>query len=186
MKFTIIILIILLLLFLPLPIKIKVEYINNNLTLKLYKHTIFSSKKGVENKYLRRAIKKDKDNLKNNKNATTSKPQKNLSIKKLYKNITYNKFKPKIKISGSLTYGLEDAALCAILYGLICNFPNLLYFLLSSIFKVKNLSLDINPKFNTFILSFGITSIFYFNIANIIYMLYLVIKSREIKEVAPK
>lgn len=183
MKFTIIILIILLLLFLPLPIKIKVEYINNNLALKLYKHTIFSSEKGIKNKHLRKAFKKEKSSKKNKK---SSKPKKILSIKKLYRNITCNKFKPKIKISCSLTYGLEDAALCAILYGLICNFPNLLYFLLSSIFKVKNLSFDINPKFNTFILSFGISSIFYFNIANIIYMLYLVSKSREIKEVAPK
>ena len=97
-----------------------------------------------------------------------------------------NKFKPKIKLNGDINYGIEDAALCALLYGLLCNISSFIYILLKIIFKIKTLDLNINPKFNTFTLSFGITSIFYFNIANIIYILYLIFKSMEIKEVAPK
>lgn len=195
MKLFVVLIIILIFLFLPLPIKIKIDYINNNLTLKIYKFTFFSSKKGIENKYLKKVIKKEKlkkeklkeeGNLKDNKHISRSKNKKSISFKKLYRNITKNKFKPKIKINGSLTYGIDDAALCAILYGLICNIPNLIFFILNAIFKVKNLIFDINPKFNTSILSFSITSIFYFNIANIIYMLFLLFKSKDFKEVDPK
>ena len=99
--------------------------------------------------------------------------------------LTANKLKPKIIINASLVYGIDDAAFTAILYGLLCNIPNLLYLILNIIFKVKKLSLDIEPKFNKTLLTFGITSIFYFNIANIIYILFLLFKSKEIKEVAP-
>ena len=187
MNFFILLIIIFLLLFLPLPIKIKIEYLNNNLELKLYKFTLFSSKNGIENKFLNKFINKnnkDKNNKKaRNKNKKKSKQK--TSFKKIYSNISNNRFKPKIKIIGSLNYGLDDAALCALLYGILCNLPNIIFFLLSIIFKVKDLKFDINPKFNISLLSFGITSIFYFNIANIIYMLFLLIKSLEIKEVTP-
>ena len=90
-----------------------------------------------------------------------------------------------MKINADLSYGIEDAALCAFLYGLICNLPNLIYILISIIFKVKEIKFDIKPKFNITLLTFGITSIFYFNVANIIYMLFLLIKSKENKEVTP-
>lgn len=186
MKLIIIVIIILLILFLPLPIKIKLEYIDKNLIIKLYKHTIFSSKKGVENKYLKKLLKKKPD-IKNNK--TNSKLQKKynkkISYKNLYRNLSKNRLKPKIKIKVSLSYGIDDAAASAILYGLLCNIPTILYFILSIIFKVKDLSFDIDPKFNSTLLTFGITSIFYFNIANIICILFLLFKSKENKEVAP-
>ncbi len=186
MKLFIIFIIILIILFLPLPIKIKLEYSNKNLVIKLYKYMIFSSLNGVENKYLKKLI-KNKPKIKDNN--IKSKSQRNLikkiSYKKLYKNISTNKLKPKIKLNASLIYGIDDAAVSAILYGLLCNIPTLLYFILNIIFKVKNLSFDIKPKFNTTLLTFGITSIFYFNIANIIYMLFLLFKSKENKEVAP-
>nr|WP_278245135.1 DUF2953 domain-containing protein [Clostridium sartagoforme] len=81
---------------------------------------------------------------------------------------------------------MEDAAYCAILYGLMNNIPTLLRLILDKVFIVKDIKLGITPKFNTNIISFGITSIFYFNIANIIYILYLISKSFEIKEVAPE
>ncbi|EOR20398.1 hypothetical protein A500_17225 [Clostridium sartagoforme AAU1] len=66
------------------------------------------------------------------------------------------------------------------------NIPTLLRLILDKVFIVKDIKLGITPKFNTNIISFGITSIFYFNIANIIYILYLISKSFEIKEVAPE
>ena len=187
MKLFIIFIIILIILFLPIPIKIKIEYLNNNLIIKLYKYTLFSTKNGIENKLLKKIIKKEpkvKETVAKS-NAKMKHPKK-ISIKKLYKNISTNRFKPKLKINAFLIYGFDDAAFTALLYGLLCNLPNLLYFFLSIIFNIKKLSFDIDPKFNTTLLSFGITSIFYFNIANIIYMLFLLLKSIENKEVAPK
>ncbi len=174
-----------LILFLPIPLKIKIEYLDKNLNFKIYKYTIFSSKNGIENKYIKKIIDKNLKNNKSNAPDTHNIKKKKLSLRKLYKNINSNKIKPTIKFSGDINYGLEDAALCAMLYGILCNIPSILYFFLNIIFKVKALDLNIKPNFNTLTFSFGITSIFYFNIVNIIYILYSIIKSMEIKEVAP-
>lgn len=184
MKLFAILIIIFILLFLPLPIKINLEYLNNNLIVKLYKYPLFSSKNGIENKHLKKLI-KNENKIKDDIEKSKRKYKKKISYRKLYRNISTNKLKPKIIINASLVYGIDDAAFTAILYGLLCNIPNLLYLILSIIFKVKKLSLNIEPKFNKTLLTFGITSIFYFNIANIIYILFLLFKSKEIKEVAP-
>ena len=182
MKLLVIITIILIFIFIPIPIKIQIEFSNNNFLLRLYNYRIFSSKKGIENKFIRKNLSKDSSSKKKSKKI---KNKKRISIKNLYYYISKNKYKPKLKITSSLTYGIEDAAICAMLYGIISNIPNLLYFLLSIIFKVKKLHFNIQPKFNTNLLSFYICSIFYFNIANIIYILYLINKCKEIKEVDP-
>lgn len=184
MKLIIILIIILIILFLPLPIKIKLEYLDKNLIIKLYKYPLFSSKNGVENKYLKKLMKK-KPKIKTNKIKAKRKFTRKLSFKNLYRNFSKNKLKPKIKIKASISYGIDDAAISAMLYGLLCNIPFILYLFLSIIFKVKDLSFDIDPKFNSTLLTFGITSIFYFNIANIICILFLLFKSKENKEVAP-
>lgn len=176
--------IITLILFIPIPIKISLEYLNEDFKLKLFNHIIFSYKNGIENKLIKKIFIKRKKNIKVNIHKKNLKNRK-LSFKKLYKNLNSNKLKPIVNLNGYINYGIEDAALCALLYGLLCNIPSLAHIILQIVFKVKNLSLAINPKFNTFALSFGITSIFYFNIVNIIYILYSIIKSMEIKEVAP-
>ena len=184
MNLFIIITITIIILFLPLPLKIQIGYLNNNLVLKFYKFTIFSTKNGIENNLLNKLINKNRES-KNIKEKGKKKSKKKISYISLYQNISTNKFKPNIKVKASITYGVEDAALCAFLYGLICNIPNFIYLFLNIVFKVKDLKFDINPKFNTTLLTFGITSIFYFNIANIIYMLFLLIKSKKFKEVDP-
>jgi hypothetical protein len=188
MTLLLILLVILLIVIFPIPLKIEIKYSNEDFILKLFKHTIFSSKNGVKNKYLKRFLKKKPIKINKNKdykNHKKSRDKKKISFKKLYKNITSNKFKPLIKVKGFLTYGLDDAAYCALLYGLLSNLPGIFNFSLDKIFKVRGIIFDINPKFNTVTLSFGITSIFYFNLANIIYIFYLILKSREFKEVAP-
>ena len=188
MALLLILLVILLIIIFPIPLKIEITYSNKNFIIKLFKFIIFSSKNGVENKYLKRFL--NKKSIKKNryeayKKYIRNRYDKKISFRKLYKNISSNKFKPLIKVKGFLNYGIEDAAHCALLYGLLCNIESIFNFSLDKIFKVKRLIFDINPKFNTITLSFGITSIFYFNIANIIYIFYLFFKSMEIKEVAP-
>lgn len=177
--------IIILIFFFPIPLKIRIEYYDKNLSFKVYKYTIYSSNNGIENELFKKIIKK-KSKINKNKNIQEKKiNKKKISFKKLYKNLSSNKIKPKLKLTCNLNYGLEDAALCAMLYGVLCNIPNILYLILSIVFKVKFLNLDIKPNFEKFTFSIGISSIFYFNIANIIYILILLIKSMEIKEVTP-
>ncbi len=183
----------------PIPLKVEISFNNNIFNLKLFNSNVFSSNNGIENKLLKKLI--DKNKLNSEKETTKKYKDKNpsnswhinqekltkkISIKKIYTNISCNKFKPLIKINGHLNFGIEDAAYCAILYGLLNNIPILLRLMLDKVFIVKDIKLGITPKFNTNIISFGITSIFYFNIANIIYILYLIYKSFEIKEVAPE
>lgn len=192
-------LIIILLLVFPIPLKFNITFSEGVFKLKLFNLNIFSSTNGIENKLLKKLISKTDIDLKKettikykDKKAIKSSPLKRkkiikkISIRKLYTNISCNKFKPLIKIDGNLTFGIEDAAYCAILYGLLCNLPTLIRLILEKIFKVKNIQLNIIPKFNTNTISFGITSIFFFNVANIIYILFLMYKSFEIKEVTPE
>ncbi|MCR1949774.1 MULTISPECIES: DUF2953 domain-containing protein [unclassified Clostridium] len=192
-------LIIILLLIFPIPMKIEISFKEGIFKLKLFNLNIFSSNNGVENKLLKKLINKTNIDLKKettieykNKKAIKSSPlkrkkvMKKISIRKLYTNISCNKFKPFIKINGHLTFGIDDAAFCAILYGLLCNTPTLLRLILEKVFKVKDIKLNITPKFNVNTIYFGITSIFYFNVANIIYILFLIYKSFEIKEVTPE
>lgn len=176
-----------LLLIIPIPLKIDIIYIDTVFKIKIFKYELFSSDIGIKNKYLYNFINKNKRNQKKNLNKENLKKnkKKKLSLKKLYKNLSYNKFKPFLKLNGFLNFGIDDAAFCAIIYGLLCNFPFILNIILSKVFSLKKLDIKIIPKFNINTISFGITSIFYFNIANIIYIFYLIYKSLENKEVNP-
>ncbi|WP_411167899.1 DUF2953 domain-containing protein [Clostridium sp. MB05] len=199
MALILILLIIILLLIIPIPLKFEFIFSENIFKFKLFNLNMFSSNKGIENKFFKNFInkhnlknkEKSKVNCKDKKTINSSslkhkKLNKRLSIKSLYNNISTNKFKPLMKINGTLEFGVEDSASCAIIYGLMCNIPTVLNLILDKPFKVKGVNLDIKPKFNTEILYFDINSIFYFNVANIIYILYLIYISFEIKEVTPE
>ena len=183
----------------PIPLKIEIIYKESIFKLKIFNSNIYSSNNGIENKLIRKIINRTDVDLKkettikykskkamNSSQIKKKKIIKKISIRKLYNNISKNKFRPSIKVNGNLVFGIEDAAYCAILYGFLCNIPLFLRILLDKAFKTKNIKLDIVPKFNTNVITFGITSIFYFNVAHIIYIFYLIHKSFEIKEVTPK
>lgn len=185
MILSLILLFFILLIIIPIPLKIQIIYKDSIFKVNIFKYELFSSDSGIKNKYLYKFINKKKVNK--DLNITNSKhhKKKKLCLKKLYKNLSNNKFRPYLKLNGFLNFGIDDAAFCAIIYGLLCNLPFLLQVLLSSFFSLKKLDFEITPKFNVNTVSFGITSIFYFNIANIIYIFYLVYKSLESKEANP-
>ncbi|GAB6170286.1 hypothetical protein JCM1393_27460 [Clostridium carnis] len=192
---------ILLLLFLiPIPLKITIIVDKNYYALKLFKLTIFSPDKGIGNKYLSRIISNVNNNRKNKSSSkdiksesNTSTPNskklkaKKLSLKLFYLKITQNKFKPGFLLKGDLYFDLEDSAYTAISYGLLCNLNPLIIFFIDKIFSIKEFDLKIHPLFKgSNLLKFNITSIFYTNIAQIIYILYLTYKSYiKIEEVTP-
>lgn len=183
MIFSLILLFCILLIIIPIPLKIEILYKDSILKVKIFKYEIFSSDIGITNKYLYRFINKKNNNSNNDIQIKNSK--KKISFKKLYKNLSYKKFRPYLKLNGFLNFGIDDAAFCAIIYGFLCNIPFILKFILSKFFSLKNFNFEITPKFNINTISFGITSIFYFNIANIIYIFYLIYISLENKEVNP-
>lgn len=180
----------------PISIKLTIHNSKNYFYIKFYNILLFSTEEGAINELIKRLSIKNssKDSTEQNSKEEKSKKQrphplskklktKKLSIIKLYRNLNTNKFKPKFKLKGDIDFELEDAAITAITYGLASNLIPLLYFSFSKLFNVKDLSLQINPHFtgkNLF--NFTITSIFSLNIAQIIYILLLTIKSFENKK----
>lgn len=199
----VILLVFLLLLFIllvPIRVKLTLHFSKGYYYIKFYNILLFSPNKGVINKLLKKLSIKNSAKVSNEQNSKKFRfiPKryapshkevnlKNLSIIKLYKNLSTNKFKPKFRLKGDVNFELEDAAITAIAYGIASNSIPLLYFSFSRILKVKNFSLQINPHFtgkNLF--NITITSIISFNIAQIIYILLLTTKSFENKrEVNP-
>lgn len=189
-----------LILLFTLPIKLTFHISKNYFYIKFYNILLFSPEKGLINKLFKKLsiknsskdiktpnFKKEKHKAKRYNPLSKKLKNKKLSIIKLYNNFTTNKFKPKLKFLGNIDFELEDAAITAIIYGASSNLIPLLYCVFSKFFKVKNFSLKINPHFTgNNLLNFTITSIISLNIAQIIYILVLTIKSLENKkEVGP-
>lgn len=200
MAILLVFLVLLFLLLVPIPIKLTIHLSKDYFYIKFYNILLFSKEKGMLNKLIKKLSTKNSSKESNKKHNKKEKQEskrhnpltQNLNNKKfsfitLYKNLNSNKFKPNFKLQGTVNFELEDAAVTAITYGVVSNFIPLIYFGFSKIFKVKNLSLQINPHFTgKNLLNFTITSIISFNIAQIIYILLLTIKSFENKkEVGP-
>ncbi|MBU5454556.1 DUF2953 domain-containing protein [Caproiciproducens sp. MSJ-32] len=175
MKIVYIFILIIIFLFLPIPLKIYIAFENNELIIKLYNKKIYPLPSNAKKKPLVQSKKKRNRIIKFYKN-------KKLSPKKFLREMKNSRFKPSINFEGSLSFGLEDAALCAILYGIFCNIPYILKIILSKFLNLKLFNISIEPKFNTKTLFFNIRSIFYLSLANIIYILFLMLKSFEIIE----
>lgn len=170
-----------------IPIKINIFVSKEDYSIKLYRLVVFSKEGGL----LRKIKRKDKIKVKNKEGAKgdikIEKKKGKLSLKisfiKLYRRLRNNIFKPKLKIFLNLNYSLSDAANTAILYGILSNFNYIFYEILSILFKLRNFNFNINPDFNdNLLLEFTISSIISCNLAQIIYMLFLIIKSREKNE----
>lgn len=189
MKYLIIFLLILIfILFLPIPIKIKIYYCRETYFLKFYNITLFSDKGGIINKLLikdkKNSSESDNTNIKRNKN---KKERKHLnfnlsSLRKVYYKLQCNRFKPSLKFTLYSEYDLNNAAITSIIYGILSNLNVILYKIFTDFFNLKKLNLSFNPKFNDILnINITINSIITFNIAQIIYMLFLV--KHNLKEV---
>ena len=89
-----------------------------------------------------------------------------------------NKFKPSIKFSSDTIYSLGDASRTAICLGLFYNINPILLYIFSILFKAKLLKNDFKPIFKDEILfEFTISSIITFNLAQIIYIFFIIYKS---------
>lgn len=179
--------------FIPIPIKFKAYYGNDDYYVKLYNLNLFSKQGGIIKKFInKKKSKKSNTNSTKKKNSAKKKSDSNekdnnsnkkkkvISYSRLYSKLTNNKFKPKLKFYLNSKYDLSDAANTAIVYGLSNNINFILYNILSIVFKIKNFKFNLMPLFNSN-LYFNITidGIFTFNIAQIIYILFLIRKNIE-------
>ncbi|MBU3098769.1 MULTISPECIES: DUF2953 domain-containing protein [Clostridium] len=170
-KFILVFLFVLTIILFPIHLKITLKYTNKVLEIYIYK------KKLEVNKPLKN----------NSKDQLKSKPTKmffkslnlrdiNLSdinlISHKFKNL---KFKPTLVLNTKLEYGFDDAALVAIVFGLIHSTYSLLYLILINFVKVKNIDLKVTPQFKENNLNMEISSIIYINFVKIIYMAFIIL-----------
>lgn len=174
MNIWIIILPFLLLIFIiPFPIKIYFIYNLDKLIVKvLWKTFEFTPKDLTERQ--RDIIDKGEE--------TTKKSLKNKKftfkqLRYIWLNLKNSMLKPSIKIKIQLTYGVDDAALTGILYGLINHLYSYVQYFIYSCFKVKKMNLNLQPEFNKKIIYTEMTSIIYINLVKIIYMFIIIFKS---------
>lgn len=167
----------LLILFLPIPINFSIYYSKENYYIEVYKFKVLKKHKEI-------AVDDNKKDL-NQKETTKSKKKKtskkfftkSLSPKKIIHALDKNKFKPKIRIEGSLSYSLPDAAKTALSYGVISATMPFILRIIQILFKIKKIKLPITPQFkDEFKVNFYIKSIIFLSVAQIIYMLFLILK----------
>ena len=186
MLFFIIMVALIFILFIPIPLKFNLHYSKDRYYIKFYNINIISNDDGILKKFLNK-----KDNIIKESKINYSKTKddieidykgKNLNLKPflktLYINLKRNKFKPSIRFSSNSSYSLGDASRTAICLGLFYNINPILLYIFSILFKVKLLKTDFNPIFKDELLfELTIRSIITFNLAQIIYILFIIYKS---------
>ncbi|GAA0115962.1 DUF2953 domain-containing protein [Clostridium senegalense] len=179
--FLFILAIILAILFCPIPLKLKLKYINKKLEIFIYKKNLNLDKKHKSNKKnIEKKEKKYKESGIKRKLSKDKLPS--IYIKSLLNDLTYNKFKIKMKIKSKVNYSLPDAAHTAILYGYAHQGFVLLQLILKLFFKVKDFKYDLNYEFNKYYINVEIECIFFISLAKIIYICFLVIKNIKRKD----
>jgi hypothetical protein len=173
MKWYIIILIIVVLLFLPIPIWLKLTYNDSIANLYIYKFKID----------LNKLFKKTKEKAKTSPKArkltkSLKKIELSLSdIKFIINRLNCIRFKPTLRINLNINYGLSDASITGIFYGVISTVNSLMHNICTIFFKVKKYSSEIKPEFQKLDFKAEITSIIFISIAKIIYILIILLKT---------
>ncbi|SHH35477.1 DUF2953 domain-containing protein [Clostridium grantii] len=171
--------IIFIVLFLPLPIVLGV-FFNED---KEFFFKFYGFK--VEFSSLMNKFKQKKNHKKTKKNKSKDKKSENntlTNLKALYFSLTKSYIKPYLFVSLYNEYGVGDAALDGIIYGLIFAFNAIPLALIKSIMNLKILKFQINPAWNEEKFLIKLNIIFIFNLFIIIFLLLLFFyKSKKLK-----
>lgn len=166
-----ILLIVLLISFIPIPIKITIIYNNKDLKINIYNFKINLDKNKTQQNIIKAKKKKDKKNKRNFK----------ISFSKLIYKLDNSVLKPHLRFKLNLNYGLEDAANTAILYGVLNSFIPFIIRILEIIFKIKKYNFFIKPNLKNPEFNIELNCIFFISMANIINILFLIIKCKQCK-----
>ena len=188
MYILIIFVVIVLILFMPIPLHFHFYFAKDRFYLKIYNINLLSDDGGLIRKFLiKEKIRRDKrknidETVNNHKDDNDSSNKKaksrELSLKKLYYNLNHNKFKPTLKFDSNTSYSLGDSSKTAIAFGLLYNINPILLNIFSIIFKVKRYINDFKPIFkDKILLEVKLNCIITFNLAKIIYICFIIIKS---------
>lgn len=166
-----ILLLLILIFIMPIPIKINVLVHNSKIEVYLYKFNIYP---------LRKKLKvKAKHKAKETAGASKIKSKFNLNtFKSLIHSLDKNPIKPTFKIKLSIDYSLEDAAYTAQIYSTLWQAIMIPINILNIPLKVKIENIELTPKFsNRYNINISLTGIIYINLAKLLFVLFLVLKS---------
>ena len=168
-----------LILLFPVPLKITLIYNKGIFTLKLFNKTIIPSE---GKKSLRKKEKKPEDYIKTPNGEKVSK-LKTQDIIDIIGFLRDTKVKFTLRTKLYIEYSMDDAALNAVLYGLLYQATSAIYSLLKCFLKVKTFKPIINMKYNENYFNATCTSIVIVNLAKIIYIIvfpyYQILKKRD-------
>lgn len=152
----IIILLFISILFIPFPVKVLFQIENYKYILSIYVFNINLNKKNRRGE----AISKKRKSRKNLR-----------TLKLVIHMLKNNKHKPTLKLHLDLNYGIEDAALNAICYGLLQILGSNSYRLAKDIFTIRTYKYNIIQHYNQNLLKLKVSSIIQLSLAQIIYVL---------------
>jgi hypothetical protein len=156
----IVFLLILTIILFPIPLKITLKCSNKVLEIYIY------------NKKLKPKLPSKKD-LDCNPKENFIKSLNFNDMKLIIYKIRNLKLKPRLILNTKIEYGFDDAALVAILFGLIHTTYSFIYLFLINFVKVKNIDLKVIPHFEENDFNLEILSIIYMNLVKIIYMAFI-------------
>lgn len=181
MYLLLIFLVIFLIIFVPIPIYLKVSCTLNDYYIKIYgitllkKKTSYSKMDGL-----------NKSNIKEKNKAGNHFKSNYIKYKSILSDINNSKFKPKMIFYFNFDYSLAEASKTAILFGILYEFPSIIYSLLSMPFKIYKFKVNINPIFeDKFLVKAESSSIIFISIANTIHITHIFHKYKRVKEVSP-
>lgn len=158
-----ILIIIAVIMFIPLPFSIRLHYIDEP---QIY---IYKFKLNI--KHIQRRIKKSKlEKVKCDKNDDKDLISKLMYYKEMIIDINEIKYKPKIRLRLRSHYGLDDAALTGISYGVISAFLANMYEVLNIFFSIKEYDISVEPEYNKLTFDCDLKCIIFISLAKIIYM----------------
>lgn len=152
----------------PIPIKITLIYDKGIFSFKLYNKTIIPSKG-------RKFTEEQKQNLKDSFKAFSREEKPKINFNDVVNTISFlknTKAKFTLRTKINIDYSLDDAALNAILYGILYEGISGIYSLLYPFFRVKTFKPKINTKYNENYFNIRITSIIVVNLGKIIYIVF--------------
>lgn len=159
-----------LILLFPVPLKITLIYNKGIFTLKLFNKTVIPTK---DKKSEKKKEKKPQEFVEtpSGEKVTKFKIQDIIDIIRFLKD-TKVKFTLRTKLN--IEYSIEDAAVNAVVYGLLYQATTTLYSLIKCFFKVKSYKPTIEMKYNENYFNVTSTSIIIVNLAKIIYIIVFV------------
>ncbi|WP_125152286.1 DUF2953 domain-containing protein [Clostridium rectalis] len=149
-------------LFFPFSIKINFKYEKNKISVKFLKKEFNLSTKNGSKDIL--TFKHHMEEMSSKKNIDGDNAK--IIMEKFKKNI----FKPKLTTNITIGYGLSDAAITAILNGLIYSLYPFVFNILNFFFNLKHIDLKVNPVFNKEFLYIEIQGIIFINLVKIIHI----------------